>query len=110
MSDFLSPLDPSYTGPPGSNSSTYHNSSAAYSAELQYLRSGTGYAAQWGMSSARSGLDEQSFASSTLTHVAQQIYVDWQQTLNPYWQLETGLAWGKKDRLWISSNNSDVST
>lgn len=110
MSDFLSPSNLAYTGPPGSNVFLYHNSSAAASAELQYRRSGAGYAAQWGMSSARSGLDLQSSGSPTITHIAQQIYADWQQTLNPYWQLETGLAWGKKDRLMLTAANQDVST
>ncbi len=34
--------------------------------------------------------------------------MDWQQALNPYWQLEAGLAWGKNDKVW--STNSANST
>jgi Tfp pilus assembly protein PilF len=87
--------------PEGNN----YGSSAAHSVELQYRRNGTGYAAQWGVSSARSPLSGTSF-SSTLTNIAQQIYVDWQQTLNPYWQLETGLAQGRNDKDWSVGSTS----
>ena len=37
-----------------------------------------------------------------MAFVAQQVYANWQQTLNPYWQLEAGLAWGKNDLLNVS--------
>ena len=77
---------------------TTNGSSAAHSAELQYRRNGAGYATQWGVSSVRSPIYGTAFGTSGLTNVAQQIYVDWQQALSPYWQLEAGLAWGKNDK------------
>ncbi len=84
--------------------STYYLSSEARSAELQYRRSGADYATQWGASSVRSPLH---FSWGDITNVAQQIYVDWQQSLNPYWQLQAGLAWGKNDKLYsVNSINS----
>lgn len=103
MSDFL---PPPYNSIPEQDA-TYgisHNSSAARSVELQYRHSGADYAAQWGVSSVRSPLDVQTWGSSTLTNVAQQVYVNWQQALNPYWQLQTGLAWGRNDKLWNHRN------
>jgi len=36
--------------------------------------------------------------------MAQQIYADWQQELNPQWQLETGLAWHKSYVLYAGSH------
>ncbi|MBI3526204.1 MAG: hypothetical protein HY066_17065 [Betaproteobacteria bacterium] len=108
MSDFLPP--PNNTIP--QLNATYginRNSSAAHSVELQYRRSGAGYAAQWGVSAVRSPLDAQAWGSSALTNVAQQIYVNWQQALNPYWQLQAGLAWGKNNKL-LSLGNTDLST
>ncbi len=110
-SDFLSPLNPFYSPPTvGSTYGIYHNSSESSSAELQYRRSGADYAAQWGVSSSRSALDEQQYASPTLSQIAQQIYASWQFALAPAWQVETGLAWGKRDTLWLTSTNADVST
>jgi outer membrane receptor protein involved in Fe transport len=32
--------------------------------------------------------------------------VNWQQTLNPYWQLEAGLAWGENDQITLSTDPS----
>ncbi|MDD5058105.1 MAG: hypothetical protein PHQ60_09545 [Sideroxydans sp.] len=75
-------------------------SSEAHSAELQYRRNGAGYVTQWGISSVRSPVYVSSFGTSAVTNIAQQVYVDWQQALNPYWQLEAGLAWGKNDKDW----------
>jgi len=101
-SDFLSPSDPWYTVPtpgPGGTLGIKQNSSTASSAELQYRRSGASYTAQWGISTARSPLYLADFGYATLTNIAQQIYADWQRVLNPYWQLEAGLAWGKNDKL-----------
>jgi hypothetical protein len=106
MSDFLPPpytTDPSLQGQ-GSSYDTFHNSSAASSAELQYRRSGAGYATQWGVSSVRSPLDVPSWATSALTNVAQQIYADWQQVLTPHWQVQAGLAWGKNYQLWSAGD------
>ncbi|MGC1376140.1 MAG: tetratricopeptide repeat protein [Anaerolineales bacterium] len=76
---------------------TLYASSEARSAELQYRRSGAAYDTQWGASAARSPLNGTSFGATGVTNVAQQIYMDWHQALNPYWQLEAGLAWGKND-------------
>jgi Flp pilus assembly protein TadD len=87
----------------GTTYGIFDNSSAANSGELQYRSAGAGYAAQWGVSADRTLRNIQSF-SSPPTNVAQQIYVDWQQTLNPRWQLEAGLAWGKNDKLQTSNN------
>jgi tetratricopeptide (TPR) repeat protein len=77
---------------------TNYLSSKAQSAELQYRRSGADYATQWGVSSVRSPINGTTF-SSALTNAAQKVYADWQQALNPHWQLEAGLAWGKNDKL-----------
>lgn len=86
----------------GSTYGTDYNSSIAHSAELQYRRSGASYAMQWGLSSARSQLDQPANGVE-VTNVAQQIYANWQQALSPRWQLETGLTWGKFYRLWNTS-------
>ena len=83
---------------------TYYLSSEALSAELQYRRGGAGYATQWGASLVRSPLNGTTFNTATLTNVAQQIYVDWQQALNSYWQLQAGLAWGKNDKEFGASS------
>ncbi|NOT99990.1 MAG: tetratricopeptide repeat protein, partial [Gallionella sp.] len=93
MSDFLPPSNLNYTGPPGSNIFAANSSSVSSSAELQYRRSGSGYATQWGMSAARAKIAVLEWYS-TFTSVTQQAYVNWQQTFNSCWQLETGLAWG----------------
>jgi hypothetical protein len=52
------------------------------------------------MSSVRSPLNLSTLGASAITNIAQQIYMNWQQILNPYWQLEAGLAWGKNDKEW----------
>lgn len=111
-SDFLPPADPWYTVPtpgPGGTLGIKQNSSSASSAELQYRRSGAGYTAQWGLSTARSPLYLADFGYATLTNIAQQIYADWQRVLNPYWQLEAGLAWNKNDKL-LSFNGGNLDT
>ena len=108
MSDFLPPANPFYTGPPGSNAVTYNNSSAAKSVELQYRNAGAGYTTQLGVSLVRSVLNLQ-IHGTPLTNVAQQIYVNRQQALNPHWQLEAGLTWGKNDKSF-RPNNNDIST
>jgi predicted Zn-dependent protease len=107
MVDFLPSSSPYYLGPVGSNIFLYNNSSEASSGELQYRRSGAGYTAQWGGIWARSGLDLQQYGP--FTKMAQQVYVNWQQTLNPYWQLEAGLAWGENDQIQ-SPAGTDAST
>jgi hypothetical protein len=107
MDDFLPSSSPYYLGPVGSNIFLYNNSSEASSGELQYRRSGAGYTTQWGGIWARSGLDLQQYGP--FTKMAQQVYVNWQQTLNPYWQLEAGLAWGENDQIQ-SPAGTDAST
>lgn len=77
---------------------TLEFSSKAQSLELQYFRSGAGYAMQWGVSSVRSPRRGTTYGTADITNVAQQIYVDWQQALSRYWQLQAGLAWGKNDK------------
>lgn len=110
MSDFLPSSSPFATIPTaGLSYGTYHNSSEASSAELQYRSSGADYAMQWGMSSVRSPLHVESFGSG-VTNIAQQIYVNWQQALNTRWQLDAGLAWGKNDKVWdvLSANSTSL--
>ena len=110
MDDFLPSSSP-FSYPVGSNTFLYNNSSEASSGELQYRRSGADYATQWGGIWARSGLDSQ--AHGPFTNIAQQVYVNWQQTLNTYWQLEAGLTWGENDKIKISTdpnNPSNAST
>ncbi len=75
-------------------------SSGAHGAELQYRRSGADYATQWGVQQNRvqtnfrnaAGIITQDYAQN-----ARQLYAAWQQTLNPYWQLDAGLGWGRLD-------------
>jgi len=83
-------------------------SSSARSVELQYRRSGADYATQWGVQDTRGQLIYPA-GSTDFTHNAQQVYVAWQQILNPYWQLDAGLGWGKidsRDNLKAYSDNS----
>jgi tetratricopeptide (TPR) repeat protein len=80
---------------------TFLVSSKSEGGELQYRRSGASYAAQWGMSSVRASIDSQ---FGTFTKVAQQLYADWQQALNPNWQLEAGLVWGKSYTYYNTNN------
>lgn len=98
---------PPFFGPtlPFPQTTTFSNSKAR-SAELQYRHSGAGYATQWGTHLVRSPLYVSSFGTSAVTNIAQQIYVDWQQVLNPYWQLEAGLAWGRNDKDWSAGGTS----
>ena len=107
MSDYL---PPPYNTTPQQDFTygTKHNSSAARSAELQYRRSGSGFASQWGISLARSPLYLSSVGSSAITNIAQQIYMDWQQVLTPHWQLEAGLALGRNNKEF--GENSTFST
>ena len=82
--------------PPNYSFSTY-GSSSAHSAELQYRRSGAAYATQWGAQQTRAQINYwYSFPYSfDYTQKSQQVYAAWQQTLNPQWQLEAELGWGK---------------
>ncbi|MDH4216575.1 MAG: hypothetical protein OEV23_06745, partial [Gallionella sp.] len=75
---------------------TWYSSSKSQGGELQYRHSGTNHDAQWGVSAVRARVDSQWGVFAT---IAQQAYVAWQQALNPYWQLEAGLTWGKSDLL-----------
>jgi Flp pilus assembly protein TadD len=115
-SDFLSP--PNNTIPTlcpinskaGCTYGTLLNSSAARSGELQYRRSGADYTMQWGAISSRSPLNiPAGWGGAIVTNVAQQVYVNRQQELNPQWQLEAGLAWGENDKL-LMLPGGDVST
>ena len=72
-------------------------SSEAHSVELQYRRSGAGYATQWGVQQARGQMIVAS-ANLNISSLVQQLYMAWQQALNPHWQLDAGLGWGKIDR------------
>jgi len=104
LSDYLPPTNQNYSGPGNTNGFTYgpgntifsnDNSSEASTGELQYRRSGAGYTTQWGVSSTRSLLAIQAWSTPPNTNIAHQIYVDWQQVLNSYWQLEAGMGWGE---------------
>ena len=111
-SDFLPPSDPWYTGPgspfygPDSSYGIKQNRSTASSVELQYRRNGAGYTTQWGLSTVRSPLYLADFGDASLTNIAQQVYMDWQQVLNQYWELEAGLAWGKNEKLLTLFNSN----
>ena len=73
-------------------------SSSAHSEELQYRRSGADYATQWGIQYSRGQViyrDAAGVSFSDYSKVGRQVYATWQQTLNPFWQLEAGLIWGK---------------
>ncbi len=102
VSDFLPTTNPNYSGPGNTIGYTaldtifaYNNSSESTTGELQYRRSGTDYLSQWGVSSTRSQLAEQQWSTPPNTNITHQVYLDWQHTLNPYWQLEAGLGWGE---------------
>ena len=75
-------------------------SSSAHSEELQYRRSGVDYATQWGAQQTRGQVN---YSYPTIPYAfgyiqnSQQVYAAWQQTLNPYWQLDAGLALGRID-------------
>jgi tetratricopeptide (TPR) repeat protein len=86
-----------------------YSSSNAHSPELQYRRSGATYSTQWGVqktSGQRNFWDGLGNITSSYTQNAQQSYVAWQQTLNPDWQLDAGLGWGKLDNRDNLGSNS----
>lgn len=90
------------------NSFTIDGSSRMHSAELQYRRSGATHATQWGVQQSRGQVTyPNALADSTLK--AQQFYAAWQLALNAYWQLNTGLGWGKvgrQDNTGVGNNTS----
>lgn len=71
-------------------------SSHAHSAELQYRASGADHATQWGAQQTRANIIYTGFSDHT--RIAQQLYAAWQQVLNPQWQLDAQLGWGKIDQ------------
>jgi Tfp pilus assembly protein PilF len=75
-------------------------SSSARSGEVQYRRSGSGYATQWGVQQVSAQLaywDDFGTPINNFTQDARQFYAAWQQLLNPSWQVDMGLGWGKID-------------
>jgi Flp pilus assembly protein TadD len=94
--------------PPNYLYSTY-GSTSAHSEELQYRRSGATYATQWGVLQTSGQINYwYSFPYSTgYTQKAQQLYAAWQQTLNPYWQLDAGLGWGS-DKVGNAGNSTSL--
>ncbi|CAK0749343.1 conserved hypothetical protein [Gammaproteobacteria bacterium] len=84
--------------PPNYTFSAYASGSA-HSEELQYRRSGATYATQWGVQQTRGKINFwYSFPYNFgYTQYSRQFYAAWQQMLNPYWQLDAGLGWGKID-------------
>ncbi len=75
-------------------------SSSAHSGELQYRRSGAGYATQWGVQQVSAQTTyRDDFGSIIMDRMqtAQQFHAAWQQALSPYWQVDAGLGWGKID-------------
>jgi hypothetical protein len=77
-----------------------YGSSSTHSEELQYRRSGATYATQWGVQQSREQLNywyPPTPYTFGYTQKGQQLYAAWQQTLNPNWQLDVGLGWGKID-------------
>ena len=87
---------------------TVYGDSSAHSEELQYRRSGATYATQWGMQQTHGQTNYwYSFPGSfSPTQKSQQLYAAWQQMLNPYWQLDAGLGWGKMDDNNVSTSTS----
>jgi Tfp pilus assembly protein PilF len=89
-----------------------YGSSSALSEEFQYRHSGGNYATQWGVQLLRGqkvfwNAISSSIANDSLN--AQQFYAAWQQMLNPYWELDAGLGWGKindQDNLKFPSDHS----
>ena len=85
-----------FSAPPNTWSDS--GTSNAHSAELQYRRSGEGYATQWGVQQTRGQLhyqDPTGFVFNDDRTIGRQVYAAWQQALNPYWQLDAGLGLGK---------------
>ncbi len=74
---------------------TQYASSDTHSAELQYRTGDAGSVTQWGVQLYRGPYIYGS--TLDLTSNVQQLYAARQQTLNPYWQLNVQLAWGKMD-------------
>lgn len=75
-------------------------SSGAHSEELQYRRTGAAYATQWGMQQIRGDTiywDSSGNVFINNAKNAQQVYAAWQQALDPNWQLDAILGWGKID-------------
>ena len=87
-------------------------SSSAHGAELQYRHSGAAYATQWGVQQTRGEkIFWNAFGSVAASHTinSRQFYAAWQQTLNPYWQLDAGLGLGKiDDQDNLGSNSTSV--
>jgi tetratricopeptide (TPR) repeat protein len=76
-----------------------YGSGSVHSEELQYRRSGERYSAQLGMQQTRGQFNiNYSFPYAYgITQNSQQWYGAWQQTLNPHWQIDSGLALGTLD-------------
>jgi len=66
-----------------------------HSEELQYRRTGATYATQWGVQ--QTSGQSIYIGSTDTTRNMQQLYAAWQQVLNPQWQLDAGLGYGKVD-------------
>lgn len=84
-------------------------SSNAHSAELQYRRSDTASATQWGVQQFDGQImnwDNFGNISSDVTHNSQQFYMAWQEVLTPYLQLDAGLGWGKMNMRYNMAGNS----
>ena len=84
-----------------------NGSSKAHSAELQYRRSGATYATQWGVQ--QTSGQSIYLGSTDTTKNMQQLYAAWQQVLNPQWQLDVGLGYGKvdsQDNMGFGNNTS----
>lgn len=86
--------------PPNYYGYSAYGSSSAHGEELQYRHSGADYAAQLGAQQARAQINFwYSFPYSfDYSQKAQQVYAAWQQMLNPQWQLEAELGWGKSEK------------
>ena len=69
--------------------------SSAHGTELQYRASGANHATQWGAQQTRAQIIF--MGVSDYTRIAQQLYAAWQQALNPHWQFDAQLGWGKMD-------------
>ncbi len=95
-----------YAGVPSPYNLTY-SSGSGHSEELQYLLSDADHASQWGVQHTRGRIIDSS--NNDNTSDAQQLYAAWQQKLDPHWQLDVGIGWGKTDKqdnLKIPSDNS----
>lgn len=88
-----------------------YSTSNAQSEELQYRRSGSDYAMQWGVLQMRGRLITKDVATGLIfgdeTRIGQQVYAAWQQAFNPHWQLDAGLGLGNiegRDNTGIGNN------